>query len=221
MARADHRHQRRHQLDRGVSDRRRALRSPQHHRAPSGAARIADDGRPATPRTTSRTSSSARRFASWPKARAAPPLACASRRSCPTRRTRAVSGPTPSTSTRSLLGAKTVQSIRIVGNIGVGILARSDQRRTAERRAHLRGVARTRGDPAGRVRRRAERPRVDAKRDAFPGTETQRADEARRSVHAGPAPARRRRLFFGMTSVDPTVGFTTGFTYVFDAFKVP
>jgi hypothetical protein len=28
-------------------------------------------------------------------------------------------------------------------------------------------------------------------------------------------------VFFGLTSVDPTIGFTGGFTYVFDAFKVP
>jgi hypothetical protein len=28
-------------------------------------------------------------------------------------------------------------------------------------------------------------------------------------------------LFFGLTSVDPTVGVTAGFTYVFNAFTVP
>jgi hypothetical protein len=28
-------------------------------------------------------------------------------------------------------------------------------------------------------------------------------------------------LFFGLTSIDPTIGFGTGFTYVFDAFRVP
>ena len=28
-------------------------------------------------------------------------------------------------------------------------------------------------------------------------------------------------LLFGITSNDPTVGFTAGFTYVFDAFQVP
>ena len=27
--------------------------------------------------------------------------------------------------------------------------------------------------------------------------------------------------FFGLTTVDPTVGFTAGFTYVFNAFRVP
>jgi hypothetical protein len=28
-------------------------------------------------------------------------------------------------------------------------------------------------------------------------------------------------LFFGLTTLDPTIGFTTGFTYVFNAFQVP
>ena len=28
-------------------------------------------------------------------------------------------------------------------------------------------------------------------------------------------------LFFGLTTIDPTVGFTVGATYVFNAFKVP
>ena len=28
-------------------------------------------------------------------------------------------------------------------------------------------------------------------------------------------------IYFGLTSADPTVGFTAGVTYVFNAFKVP
>jgi hypothetical protein len=28
-------------------------------------------------------------------------------------------------------------------------------------------------------------------------------------------------MLFGLTTVDPTVGFTLGFTYVFNAFRVP
>ena len=28
-------------------------------------------------------------------------------------------------------------------------------------------------------------------------------------------------VFLGLTSIDPTIGFTVGLTYVFDAFKVP
>jgi hypothetical protein len=28
-------------------------------------------------------------------------------------------------------------------------------------------------------------------------------------------------VFFGLTTIDPTIGFTAGFTYVFNAFTVP
>jgi len=28
-------------------------------------------------------------------------------------------------------------------------------------------------------------------------------------------------VFFGLTTIDPTVGFTVGFTYVLNAFRVP
>ena len=28
-------------------------------------------------------------------------------------------------------------------------------------------------------------------------------------------------VFLGLTTVDPTIGFTTGFTYVFNAFTIP
>ena len=35
------------------------------------------------------------------------------------------------------------------------------------------------------------------------------------------AGALTRRCMFGVTSNDPSVGFTAGFTYVFDAFQVP
>ena len=50
----------------------------------------------------------------------------------------------------SLLGAKTVQSVRVVGNIGVGILGDPTRRRAAERCADLRPVVRARGDAIAR-----------------------------------------------------------------------
>ena len=28
-------------------------------------------------------------------------------------------------------------------------------------------------------------------------------------------------VFFGLTTIDPTIGFTAGFTYVFNAFTIP
>ena len=57
------------------------------------------------------------------RARRGPPFGAPVRHQASrTRRTRAASGSTPWTSTRPLLVAKTVQSVRIVGNVGLGIL---------------------------------------------------------------------------------------------------
>ena len=61
---------------------------------------------------------------------------------------------------------------------------------------------------------------VDALGDPFPGTESRgllklggRYTRGSIRFDAG--------IFFGLTTIDPTVGFTAGFTYVFNAFKVP
>jgi hypothetical protein len=120
----------------------------------------------------------------------------------------------------SLLGAKTVQSIRVVANVGVGILAdpTSGNRQNdvltyglsfaravtqqTELVGELNGRASTRsGDPP-------------------PGTESRgllklggRFTTGMLRLDAG--------VFFGLTTVDPSVGATVGFTYVFNAFKVP
>jgi len=118
------------------------------------------------------------------------------------------------------LVAKTVQSVRVVGNIGLGIL--SDP--TVGNRQNdvlTYGVSFARavtqaaeivGEVNGRVSTRSG--------TAFPGTETKgllkvgaRYTTGATRVDAG--------LFFGFTSVDPTIGFTVGVTYVFNAFKVP
>jgi hypothetical protein len=120
----------------------------------------------------------------------------------------------------SLLGAKTVQSIRVVGNLGVGIL--SDPTDGARQNDDLTyGLSFARavtqqaelvGEFNGRVSTRSG--------PAFPGTETRgllklgaRYTMGMLRLDAG--------LFFGLTSVDPTVGFTTGLTYVFNGFRVP
>ena len=92
----------------------------------------------------------------------------------------------------SLLGAKTVQSIRVVGNLGVGILRRSDGRQPAERRADLRPVVRARADAGGRAGGRVQRPRRRrAAATPFPGTESRGTAEARRTLHARAGPIRR------------------------------
>ena len=120
----------------------------------------------------------------------------------------------------SLLGAKTVQSLRVVGNLGFGIL--SDP--TVGNRQNdvlTYGVSFARamtqqaelvGELNGRVSTRIG--------DAFPGTETRgllkvggRYTRGSIRVDAG--------LLFGLTTVDPTIAFTGGFTYVFNAFTLP
>ena len=120
----------------------------------------------------------------------------------------------------SALGAKTLQSVRLVGNLGVGIL--SDP--TVGNRQNdvlTYGVSFARavtqaaeivGELNGRVSTRAG--------SAFPGTETRGILKAGGRYTHGSARF-DAGVFFGLTSVDPTIGFTVGVTYVFNAFTVP
>jgi hypothetical protein len=120
----------------------------------------------------------------------------------------------------SLLGAKTVQSVRVVANLGVGIL--SDP--TVGNRQNdvlTYGVSLARamtqevelvGEINGRVSTRGG--------DPFPGTESRgllkfggRYTRGTIRFDAG--------VFLGLTSSDPTIGLTLGATYVFNAFTVP
>ncbi len=120
----------------------------------------------------------------------------------------------------SLLAAKTVQSVRLVGNFGFAILGdpteghRQNDVLTygASFARALTDRAELVGELAGRVSTRSG--------DAFPGTETRgllnvggRYTRGSVRLDAG--------LFFGLTTLDPTVGFTAGFTYVFNAFEIP
>jgi hypothetical protein len=120
----------------------------------------------------------------------------------------------------SILAAKTVQSVRVVGNIGFGILGiptRGDQQNDdlTYGLSFARAVTQQTelvGEVNGRVSTRAG--------TAPPGTESRgRLMLGGRYTHG---PIRfDAGVFFGLTSVDPTIGLTTGVTYVFDAFKVP
>lgn len=120
----------------------------------------------------------------------------------------------------SLLLARNVQSVRVIGNFGFAILADPTQgdrqndvliyglsiARAATEQAELVG------EVNGRVSTRAG--------DAFSGT------ESRGSLRLGARYTRGSVRFdagvsIGLTSVDPTVGFTTGFTYVVNAFTLP
>jgi hypothetical protein len=120
----------------------------------------------------------------------------------------------------TLLGAKTVQSIRVVGNFGVGILAdptMGDRQNDVIDYGLSFARAMTQatelvGELNGRASTRSGTP--------FPGTESRgilklggRYTRGSVRLDAG--------VFLGLTTIDPTIGFTAGFTYVFNAFTVP
>jgi hypothetical protein len=120
----------------------------------------------------------------------------------------------------SLLGAKTVQSIRVVGNLGVGILADPTQgHRQNDVLAYGISFARAMtqeaeivGEVNGRLSTRSGA--------AFPGTENRGLLKLGGRYTRGPVRL-DAGVLFGLTSVDPTIAFTAGFTYVFNAFTIP
>jgi hypothetical protein len=120
----------------------------------------------------------------------------------------------------SLLVAKTVQSVRIVGNIGLGILGdptRGDRQNDviiyglSFARA-VTSAAEVVGEINGRKDTRAG--------DPPPGTESRGMVRfgARYTIGSWRGDA---AMMFGVTSNDPTIGFGAGFTYVFTAINVP
>jgi hypothetical protein len=118
------------------------------------------------------------------------------------------------------LVGKTVQSIRFVGNVGLGILAdptRGDRQNdvltygASIARAVRQGLEVV-GEINGRLDTREGEPPV--------GTETRGAMRlggrfTRSTVRADAG------LIFGMTSSDPSIGFTVGLTWVFRGFTIP
>jgi hypothetical protein len=120
----------------------------------------------------------------------------------------------------SLLLAKTVQSVRVVGNIGLGILGdptRGDRQNDVLTYglSFARAITQ-RGEVVGEINGRKD-TRLG---EPPPGTESRSMLRfgGRYTVGTWRADA---GLMFGITSNDPSVGFTAGFTYVFDAFQVP
>jgi hypothetical protein len=118
-----------------------------------------------------------------------------------------------------LLFAKTVQSIRIVGNLGAGILTNPTSG-VGQNDVVLYGLSFARAvtqevELVGELNGRAS-----TRTTAYPGTESRgilkiggRYTKGSVRLDAG--------VFFGLTTIDPTIGFTTGFTYVFNAFTLP
>lgn len=118
------------------------------------------------------------------------------------------------------LVGKTIQSIRVVGNVGFGILG-DPTRGDRQNDVFLYGLSLARaiaegveivGEFNGRANTRSGEPP--------PGTESRaimrfggRYTRGTARIDAG--------LLLGMTSLDPSVGFTAGVTYVFKGFNVP
>ena len=120
----------------------------------------------------------------------------------------------------TILAAKTMQSVRLVGNLGIGILGDpTDGQRQNDVVTYGVSFARALtdetevvGEFTGRVSTRKKPP--------FPGTETRGLLKlGGRFTHG--SLRLDGAVFVGTTSVDPTVGFTGGFTYIFNAFNIP
>jgi len=119
-----------------------------------------------------------------------------------------------------LLVAKTVQSVRVVANIGVGVLSDpTNGHRQNDLLLYGLSFARAMTQQAeivGEVNGR-ESTRSG---DPFPGTESRGTLKLGGRFTTGSVRF-DTAVFFGTTTLDPTVGFTVGFTYVFNAFTVP
>jgi hypothetical protein len=120
----------------------------------------------------------------------------------------------------SILAAKTVESVRVVGNVGIGILG-------VPTRGDIQNDVITYGLSFARaLTQRAEvvgeiNGRLDTRNgEPPPGTESRGIARfgARYTIGSWRADA---ALLFGVTSTDPSIGFGAGFTYVFNAFQVP
>jgi hypothetical protein len=120
----------------------------------------------------------------------------------------------------SLLGAKTVQSIRVVGNVGVGILSDpTDGNRQNDVLTYGLSFARAltqQTEVVGEINGRAS----TRSGGALPGTESRGILKVGGRYTRGPIRF-DAGVYLGLTTADPTIAFTTGFTYVFTAFTLP
>ena len=120
----------------------------------------------------------------------------------------------------SVLIAKTVQSVRVVANVGAGILAdpvighhQNDVFTYGLSFARaMTQAAEFVGEINGRVSTRSG--------VAFPGTESRGTLKFGGRYTTGSVRF-DAAIFFGTTTFDPTIGFTVGLTYVFNVFNTP
>lgn len=121
----------------------------------------------------------------------------------------------------SVLFGKTIQSVRVVGNGGLAILSdptRGDQQGDAMTygisiaRAVRQGI-----ELVGEINGRYSPTNAQ---DTPPGTESRAAMRLGGRITRGPVRV-DGGIIIGMTSRDPSFGFTTGLTWVFRGFRVP
>jgi hypothetical protein len=120
----------------------------------------------------------------------------------------------------SLLVAKTVQSVRVVTNVGLGILGdptRGDRQNDVLTYglSFARAVTQA-AEVVGEINGRAD----TREGDPPPGTESRSTVRFGGRYTIGTLRA-DAAVLFGVTSNDPGVGFAVGFTYVFNAFQIP
>ena len=121
----------------------------------------------------------------------------------------------------SILVGKTVQSVRVVGNVGVIIMSSPLDRDAARMTLCSRALSFARamtskveivGEVNGWASVRAGVAPI--------GTESRGKLKFGGRFTQGPVRL-DAGVFFGLNTIDPTIGFETGMTYVFNAFKVP
>jgi hypothetical protein len=120
----------------------------------------------------------------------------------------------------ALLIAKTVQSVRVVGNVGFEILpqplAADKQNDVLTYGLSFARAMTTAAELVGEFN-----GRVSTRRGEAPiGTESRGTMKLGGRYTHGPVRV-DAGVFFGLTSIDPTIGITGGVTYVFNAFKLP
>ena len=222
---ADARPQLRPQLDRRAADRRRPLQPPRASRTAASVRRRSPACSTVTGDTTHDVEDIVvghqdpdRRGSTWaPGVR--PPLRDAAAQRQQRERPRPRHDRLP---LRTAWSARPSQSVRFVGNVGLGILGdptRGDNQNDVLR---LRRVSVARAVKRRcRDRGRDQRPREHPRRHAAGRVPKPRDGAHRRPLHDRGTVRIDAGILFGMTSRDPSFGFTVGATYVFKGFTVP
>lgn len=118
----------------------------------------------------------------------------------------------------AVAAAKTVQSIRVAANLGIGFMAEPSEAAT-QNHLLIYGLSMARAVATGAELVGEINGRLDAGEDAGPGTESRGGIRLGGRFTRGPV-----RLdggfIMGITDADPSWGFSAGFTWVFKAFEV-